>query len=200
MSGLAAIAGYDITGPSAAAAQRSFRAVLEAIAHPGRVVPLGLPLTAPPGVSIAGWALCLTLLDGDTSLWLDPSVSRAGRAQLLRFHCGTPVVEHPGAAQFALIADGERMPELSRFGAGSDERPELSATLIIEVREMAAGSGWRLSGPGVDGEVRLAVRGLTPDFAAQWQRNHALFPCGVDVVFTCGGEIAALPRSTRLKA
>ena len=190
----------DAQSASIAETQRCFRALLDAMAHPGRVVPLGFSLAAPPGVSPASWALCLTLLDRDTPAWLDRWAVHAGLAELLRFHRAAPVVWQPEVAQFALVGGGEDMPALERFAQGSDERPELSATLLIEVRELTNATGWRLTGPGIDGEARLFVQGLPRDFAVQWRRNHAAFPSGVDVVFACRGEIAALPRSTRLEA
>ena len=190
-------------GASAAATQRSFRAVLEAMAHPGRIVPLGVPLgfpgAGPPGVAAASWALCLTLLDRDTPLWLDRWARRAGLPETLRFHRGTPLVDEAGAAQFALVLDGGEMPRLDAFALGTDEAPERSATLIVEVRELCGHSGWRLGGPGIAGEARLSAHPLPADFATQWRGNHALFPRGIDVILARGGEIAALPRSTRLE-
>ena len=33
------------------------------------------------------------------------------------------------------------------------------------------------------------------DFWQAWADNHALFPCGVDVVFAAGSQLLALPRS-----
>ena len=34
---------------------------------------------------------------------------------------------------------------------------------------------------------------------SQWRDNGALFPRGVDVLFICGSDIAALPRTTRVE-
>jgi alpha-D-ribose 1-methylphosphonate 5-triphosphate synthase subunit PhnH len=41
----------------------------------------------------------------------------------------------------------------------------------------------------------LLVDGLPADFVAVWQRNHALFPRGVDLILCAGRSVAALPRS-----
>jgi len=45
--------------------------------------------------------------------------------------------------------------------------------------------------------VRIA--GLPDDFWAQWHANHASFPQGVDIVFTCAGVALGLPRTTRVR-
>ena len=57
---------------------------------------------------------------------------------------------------------------------------------------------WR--GPGIDGEVRVAIDGLGDGFWPAWSANHALFPCGVDLVFASGSRLIALPRSVAVEA
>ncbi len=56
-----------------------------------------------------------------------------------------------------------------------------------------------LTGPGVKGERRF---GFAPrdrrHFLAQWRRNGAAFPLGVDLILTAGRRLAALPRTTRI--
>ncbi len=54
-----------------------------------------------------------------------------------------------------------------------------------------------LSGPGIDDRARLAP--ILPEGAAEVLRvNAARFPLGLDFFFTAGGQVAALPRSTRI--
>ena len=52
--------------------QATFRAALDALARPGRVAALPPVLTPPAPLNPATAALCLTLADLDTPLWLDP--------------------------------------------------------------------------------------------------------------------------------
>ncbi len=68
----------------------------------------------------------------------------------------------------------------------------------MAVEALGAGARFVLSGPGIDGETALAVDGLPDDLTERLAANRALFPRGVDLVLTCGREIAALPRSTRV--
>ena len=90
------------------------------------------------------------------------------------------------------------MPALSALDAGTDETPQDSATLILQVAAVDDTAGWHLTGPGIEREHRLAVTGLPSDFPAQWAANRAQFPRGVDVVLCAGTRLAALPRTTRI--
>ena len=179
--------------------QRVFRAVLDAIAHPGRVLTLPGPDTPPAPLGGASAGVCLTLLDFETPLWLDAVAATAGAQEYLRFHCGVPLVETPAQARFALIADPASMPGLQAFDAGTDERPDQSATLVVQVGALLVGTGRRLSGPGIDGEARLGVEGRPPGFWDAVRANAARFPRGVDLILCAGDQIAALPRTTRVE-
>jgi alpha-D-ribose 1-methylphosphonate 5-triphosphate synthase subunit PhnH len=179
-------------------AQRAFRAVLDAMAHPGRVLSVA-PLDAPAPLGAAAAAVCLTLLDLDTPVWLDPAAATVDVLAYLRFHCGAPVVPTPPAARFAVVADPATMPALGVFEAGTDERPDLSATLVIQVTGLTLGRGARLTGPGIEGEAQLDVVGA-PALWPGWRANAGRFPRGVDVVLCAGVRLAALPRTTRVEA
>lgn len=180
------------------AAQATFRAVLTALSEPGRLLELALapdPAFEPPApLGLAAAAIALSLLDGDTPLWCDPTSRRA--APSLRFHTGAPLVEVPERARFALIAEASQLPSLAAFDAGSDEYPDRSATLIVEVASLSDAPTWLLRGPGIPDRRKLSVGGLPAGFAAEWRANHARFPRGVDVILTAGNRLAGLPRST----
>lgn len=175
-------------------AQRCFRAVLDAMSRPGRVQRLaGLPEPpAPLGATAA--AVLLTLADADTPVWLDAG---ADAAAWLRFHAGAPLVPRPAEAAF-LLACG-RPPALRDLAQGTDEEPHRSATLVLQVASLEEGTGWRLTGPGIEQAHRLRVTGLPAEFLAEWQANRARFPCGVDLILCAGDCLAALPRTTTLE-
>ena len=177
--------------------QRIFRSLLEAMAHPGRIVDVAVELQAPSPLHPAAAAACLTLLDFDTPLWLDEAAARPDAVEWLRFHSGAPIVSRPQAARFALIADPQGMPDT--FDSGTAEYPERSATLIVQVQSLLGGTGRRLRGPGIADEARLEVAGVPDAFWTWMAANHALFPCGVDVVLSAGRVIAALPRTTEVE-
>ena len=206
--------------------QTSFRCLLEAMARPGRVQSLA-PAAAhqlrfPPAISPAMAALLLTLCDADTRVWISPAFG-VGAEQVHafgRFHTGLVAVDDPRRAEFAFLPASDA-PErtLRELPHGSDEVPHDGATLVIDtpllaaLEEDSAGrttgllhpedadpTPWvRLTGPGVQHAHRLAVGGLGLAF---WRARQALqtrFPRGVDVVFTCGERVAAVPRSTHVE-
>src|SRR5262245_44928170 len=133
--------------------QRIFRSVLEATSRPGRIVDVAAAIQPPVPLHPATAAVCLTLLDFDTPLWLDDVAARPEVVEWLRFHCGMPLAAEPAAARFALVADSERMPPLSAFNIGTAEHPDRAATLIIQVRALIVGTRRRLTGPGIAGDV-----------------------------------------------
>jgi alpha-D-ribose 1-methylphosphonate 5-triphosphate synthase subunit PhnH len=179
--------------------QRAFRALLDAMDHPGRVVDVPGSETAPDPLHPATAAVCLTLADFETPLWLDAWASTLETLAYLRFHCGCRLVDAPGQARFGLISEPGSMPRLSAFELGSDEFPERSTTLLVQVEGLTAGRGRRLTGPGIRIETRLEARGLPDAFWQDLRHNHALFPRGVDVLLTAGRQLAALPRTTAVE-
>lgn len=177
--------------------QRIFRAVLQAVAHPGRAVhlpacPLG-PWPLEPGAA----AISLALLDLDTPVWVQDDEGSVG--DYLRFHCGCPLTDDPAQARFALITDPVDMPELACFAPGSPEYPDLSATLVVQVTGFTGMRPVRLTGPGIRHETTLALSGIRPEFWREVHGNHALYPCGVDLLFVSAHQLVALPRSVRVE-
>jgi alpha-D-ribose 1-methylphosphonate 5-triphosphate synthase subunit PhnH len=175
-------------------AQATFRAVLDAMARPGQLHEAGEGLTAPSPLDNATAAVLLTLVDNETPLWLD---ARAAKARdWLAFHCGALIADAPDKAAFAVALS---LPGLATLSPGSHEAPESSATLILQIAALGAGTKYRLSGPGLREPVVLAATGLPADFVQAWQRNHALYPCGVDIVLCAGTILTALPRSVSIE-
>jgi alpha-D-ribose 1-methylphosphonate 5-triphosphate synthase subunit PhnH len=165
--------------------QTCFRAVLDAMARPGRVMSVS-GVSAPAPLCDAAAAVLLTLVDHETPLRLDPDAQAA--AAWIAFHTGA---SFDGAA-FVLALS---LPDLAILPNGSDEMPETSATVILQVPTLGSGQRFMLEGPGLRWPTELRVDGLPADFVSLWQRNHALFPRGVDLILCAGRNLAALPRS-----
>lgn len=186
--------------------QAVFRAALEALSHPGRIVDLPHDAEVPRHGHAASAALLLALLDPDCKLWLSPTLAKSDAAAWLRFHCGCVIVEDPSQAQFAWIAGGDEAPALERFAQGSDTYPDQSATCVVDVPSLADGDdteGWTLRGPGIRTETRLCVDGLPPERAekliAQRAAQQAAFPRGVDLFLATEHQIVGLPRTTHIE-
>lgn len=173
-------------------AQSCFRAVLNAMARPGRVH-LVAGVTAPFPLCGAAAAVLLTLADHETPLWLDADAEAAGG--WIAFHTGASIV----TADRSAFGMALTLPDLTGFPNGTDEMPETAATIILQVASLEAGSRFVLAGPGLRVPAILTVTGLPADFAAIWQRNHGLFPRGIDLILCSGGHLTALPRSVSIK-
>lgn len=171
-------------------AQASFRAVLEAMSRPGRVLRIAPPPEVPPGISPAAAAVLLTLVDAETVLRLHAG---AEAEAWVRFHCGCRLARE--GADFVL----DPAAELPALGAGTEEEPEHGATLLIEVAALEEGGGWTLRGPGIRDAHRLYVEGAPEGFVAAWAANRARFPRGVDVILCAGDRVAALPRTVSIE-
>jgi alpha-D-ribose 1-methylphosphonate 5-triphosphate synthase subunit PhnH len=168
------------------------------MSHPGTIVDVTLPLSPPLPLDVATAAVTLTLTDYETPLWLEKA--SAATAEYFRFHCGCPITDTPDAAAFAIITAPTEMPPLAMFQAGSDEYPDRSTTAIIQVPSLSGGETWLLSGPGIPNSRAFAPAGLPAAFPDWLRDNHGLFPRGIDLIFTCGTALAALPRSTQLES
>ncbi|MEO5669933.1 MAG: phosphonate C-P lyase system protein PhnH [Ramlibacter sp.] len=176
-------------------AQRAFRAALEALARPGKIVDVGQPiegLALPPALA----HLLLALTDDDTPVWWRTAAATA--VQWLRFHTGASLAEQPQQAAFAVVTDPAAMPGLGEFAQGSAASPEFSTTVLVEVPSLVAGSVLQWHGPGIRDSQAVCIAGMPADFWNQWQANHAAFPQGVDLIFTCGAQAIGLPRTTRI--
>jgi alpha-D-ribose 1-methylphosphonate 5-triphosphate synthase subunit PhnH len=178
--------------------QETYRLILHAMAFPGRIMTGSYGLGKDNVIHEASAAVCLTLLDRETPVWLQEGGGSALKAWL-RFHCGCPIVDDPSTAAFALILEPHSMPSLDRFHTGSAMHPDQSTTLIAQMEGLDDGRGISLSGPGIPATIDLDISALPGGF---WKEREMLcegFPRGLDMIFTCGSRLAALPRTTQVK-
>ena len=181
--------------------QAVFRAVLKALSHPGREVPVVHDAQTPPAGHGAAAAVLLALLDSDCTLWLSPRLAASDAGAWLRFHTGCSLVSEPAQARFIWVARGDALPALRSLAQGSDTYPDQSATCVVDVAHTASATvgtagAWHMTGPGIQGAIALSVDGLPDDFEDQWGANHAVFPRGVDVLLGTAKHIVGLPRTT----
>ena len=181
------------------AAQSTFRSVMEAMARPGSVQWITASVGTPAPIMHGAAAIALTLFDHDTPIWLDDQMAAAASvARWLKFHTAAPVIADSSICQFALIGDGSVLPGLDRFCFGSNEYPDRSTTLILQVESLTEGPGYVLRGPGIDGTAALRATISPENLFERLAVNATLFPRGIDVVLVHDDAIVAIPRSTRL--
>lgn len=162
--------------------QSVFRTLVQAMARPGTIgrTPVRVEAPAPLGPGMA--ALVLALCDGATPVWLDARLGTGPVAGFIRFHTGAPVVTDPAEAAFALVADPADLPAIDSFALGALHYPDRSTTLVLAAEALETAKGWRLNGPGIEGETLLdptptrarhRVRGRRPYRGAAPHRSGA---------------------------
>ena len=182
-------------------AQSTFRSVMGAMARPGTVQHIVAAAGTPAAMMRGSAAIALTLFDHDTPIWLDAAMSETPDvSKWLKFHTSAPVIADPSIASFALIGDPKNLAALDRFAFGSNEYPDRSTTLILQVESLTQGATFELRGPGIDGSATLRASIEPRDLFERLAVNVALFPRGIDVVLVHDDAIVAIPRTTRLVA
>ena len=166
----------------------AFRGIMQAMARPGTICDVDGGV-APAPLSIAAGTILLTLCDPDTGVHLTGPFDTQSVRDWITFQTGAPLVPAEDA-QFVVGHWADI--DLDRLAIGTPEYPDRSATVLVEMAELRA-DGASLTGPGIQTSARLNL----PD-ADAFQRNWALFPLGLDFMFTCGAHMAALPRSTKV--
>lgn len=179
--------------------QAVFRALMDAMARPG-TRKQGFPLPNPPApLSPEAGAVALALCDADTPIWLDAARREERTAgEWLGFQTGAPLMREPAEAHFAFVSDPANLPALENFAQGSQEYPDRSATLILQVETLTRGESLHLKGPGIETAASLAPRPLPRHFLEQWAQNSARFPRGIDLILVSHEGLAALPRTTTI--
>jgi alpha-D-ribose 1-methylphosphonate 5-triphosphate synthase subunit PhnH len=182
-------------------AQSTFRSVMDAFARPGTVQRIVAVAGAPAPMMRGTASIALTLFDHDTPIWLDPRMSETSEVtKWLKFHTSALVIADSSICSFALIDDPDGLPGLDRFAFGSNEYPDRSTTLVLQVESLTQGRSLELRGPGIDGAAVLQATIQPPDLFERLAINATLFPRGIDVVLVADDAIVAIPRTTRLTA
>ncbi|OBQ59196.1 phosphonate C-P lyase system protein PhnH [Mesorhizobium erdmanii] len=181
-------------------AQAVFRAIMDAMARPGSVQPLPALARPPSPLSATAGAVALALCDNDTPLWLDPALhASAAIVSWLGFHTGAPLANTAADAHFAIVAAPAEMMALDGFSQGTQDYPDRSTTLILQVGDLTSGAPLLLEGPGIETSATIAPAQMPRHFIEQWKQNNKRFPRGVDIILATADGIACLPRTTRIK-
>ncbi|MCI5078349.1 phosphonate C-P lyase system protein PhnH [Oricola sp.] len=181
------------------ASQAVFRAVMDAMARPGTVQPIDAGTNPPPPLNATAAAVMLTLADADTPVWLGPALARNDAVRgWLSFHTGAPMAEFASEAAFALMVDAGAVPPLTGFALGTQEYPDRSTTLVLQVDALTGGPNLTLAGPGIKGTQTIAPRPMPGHFDLQWREINGLYPRGLDIILAAPDAVACLPRTTRI--
>jgi alpha-D-ribose 1-methylphosphonate 5-triphosphate synthase subunit PhnH len=180
------------------ASQRTFRALADCFARPGEVKTIS-GTDAPRPLAPAMVSVLLCLADFETPVWLDPTLAASPVVDWVRFRTGAPIVDMSNGAAFALIGNPRDLPDFSVFAQGSDEYPDRSTTVIVQV-DRFEGRPIAFAGPGIKGTRTFSAEPLPEDFPVRLAANRELNPRGIDLILIAGTQIQALPRSIRVVA
>lgn len=159
---------------------RQFRQILQAFGYPARVLQVD-------GYALPAVLDCLCDADSPVALegcWLKLAPALAARH--------VPLVSRDRADFVAADGAGFEWADLPQ---GSALAPETGATLLLEARDLSPEAGQaRLCATGA-GIKEQAVFHLDADMAKTLRQRPAYaYPCGVDLIVTCGPHLVALPR------
>jgi alpha-D-ribose 1-methylphosphonate 5-triphosphate synthase subunit PhnH len=162
----------------------TFEALMWALSRPGSV--RDLPSDDPTLIAEA-------LIDRECRVWCaDPLLS----ARIARF--GAPAVPVAWADHaFLSLGDVDALSLVTQVPVGSELYPDAGATVIAPA-QFGQGRRLRLTGPGVETAVVIALGSIDPGF---WplRATRCRYPMGFDLFLTCGAQVMGLPRSTQIE-
>jgi alpha-D-ribose 1-methylphosphonate 5-triphosphate synthase subunit PhnH len=192
--------------------QQTFRTILQAMSHPGRIYPLSRAQkeknrpTAAEGLTM----ILRTLLDHEVSFRVIGADQEDMAASIAR-RTGCPLAEI-SAADFLVVFGGASDGAILQAKRGTLAYPDDGATVIYAVESLegaavgetaAAGSTVSsavLRGPGIKDELAVAVSGLNPDELVDIRECTSEFPVGIDCIFVDrANRVMSIPRSTRIE-
>lgn len=179
--------------------QAAFRALLAALSEPGTLQRVTGEIAPPEGLATATAIALLTLADYETPVWLPEALRNGPAGAWLRFHCAAALVDDPTEAAFAVLDGATGEPKLSAFNLGTDQFPDRSTTVIVQITALEGGTALTLAGPGIPGTRAITPQGLRSGFVEELRENGALYPLGIDVLLAQGDGLIGLPRSTQIE-
>lgn len=181
-------------------AQSVFKMLMDGMARPGTIQTVTPDVAPPAPLGIAAGTIGLTLCDHDTPVWLSAGLAKSAVPEWLGFHTGAPLTAEKAEARFAFVEAGTMLSTFGLFASGTQEYPDRSTTVVIELADLEGGRRLALMGPGIQSVTEIAPVGLPETFLRLWTENRALFPRGIDIVLTAGKRFLCLPRTTKITA
>lgn len=184
--------------------QKTFRALLQAMSHPGRVYRLEqtTEIRSCTADKYNLFPVLLTLLDhevgfcviGPGNKYLETVVSEITWCP----------VKDLSEADFIIVLNGESRGEILKTKRGTLEYPDRGATVIYRVESLENGTNGKttalLKGPGIKTDIAPVVQGLAKNELSYLKEINSEYPLGIDCIFLDGaGGIMCIPRSTRIE-
>ncbi len=194
--------------------QKTFRALLQAMSHPGRVYQLEQKTEVRSQITDKYnlFSVLQTLLDHEVGFCVIGKEKEYLKSNISEL-TGCPVKDISDA-DFIIVSDGESNGEILKAKKGSLEYPDTGATVIYSIRSLSqippypplVKGGIRgdlkltLKGPGINGEISLFLVGVSKKEFHYLKEINSEYPLGIDSVFIdSANRIMCIPRSTRIE-
>ena len=166
--------------------QKVYRLILEAMSHPGRVVPMG-------GYTLL--SVAMTLLDNEVSFHLCGDDALADEIASLTLAGREPLE----TADFIFVCKPEYIKDaIEKAKCGTLADPHKSATVIIQ-DDGEPDCRLTFSGPGIDGNIEAHATQTVKDAIIIRDEQHYEYPRGIDLIFiSSNGELFAIPRLVKV--
>jgi alpha-D-ribose 1-methylphosphonate 5-triphosphate synthase subunit PhnH len=186
-------------------AQQAFRVLLDAFSHPGTLFCFeNYELSQPKELTTSNAIIALSLFDNNISFH---SASFYSETVEKYIHLNTSAkIEKIHEADYVFLNGKDSIKnQIQACKNGELSYPEKNATLIISVEQLSVlpiehiDCHLTLSGPGIQTEQNVFIKGLAIQNIQTLQIVNAEFPLGVDIILTDTFEnICAIPRSIAL--
>lgn len=177
--------------------QKTFRALLQATSHPGRVYSLSQESELNGLISALQ-----TLLDHEVTFNVFGRQKEELEYKTIRATASkTANIED---ADFIIIPSGNSEGEILHAKRGSLEYPDAGATVIYSIHSLSArddgGLKITLKGPGINGEISPFISGVGKKEFHYLKEINSEYPLGIDSIFIDSeNRIMCIPRSTRIE-
>lgn len=191
--------------------QKTFRTLLQAMSHPGRIYRLERKLEVRSqksdkynlsSVFCPPFSVLQTLLDHEVAFNVFGHQREEWEYRIIRATGSrTANVED---ADFVIIPSGGSDGAILHAKRGSLEYPDTGATVIYSVHLLSArdngGVGVTLKGPGINGEIKPFIGGIKKDEFHYLKEINSEYPLGVDSIFIdAENRLMCMPRSTKIE-
>jgi len=180
--------------------QRIFRALLDAMANPGRIVTLPEIDIEPPGANRYPLLLLMTLLDHEVSFCVLGG-AHTQVTEYLKTNTGGKESRLENS-DFILVYGGSSHGLIQRARVGTLEYPDESATVIYDAGSIGDDRGGvllELSGPGIADKRMIGASGIEENEIEDVLAMQD-YPLGLDLIFSDrAGRMVCIPRSTTVE-
>lgn len=181
--------------------QQVFQSLMHALARPGKVFSIAENIRKIPEENAPLIAAGMTLLDNWKKFYVCDAPDLEETLRQMTYGAAGGVAE----ADYLFFPKGKTTAPLcrdvlSQAKIGTLPEPHKSAAVFVLTDSLTGGADHTLSGPGIDGTIRVSL----PEEAFLWiavrQQMGFEFPCGLELFFlTPQGDVMGIPRKVRIE-